>query len=39
MRGVGLLAAHWNTPIEEFQDKKMYSTLVRVLGPLNRFRK
>ena len=46
MRGVALLAAHWNTPIfgwvsqeEEFQDKKMYSTLVRFLGPLNRFRK
>lgn len=46
MRGVALLASHWNTPIfgwvsqeEEFQDKTMYSTLVRFLGPLNRFRK
>ncbi|XP_056015335.1 atrial natriuretic peptide receptor 3-like [Ostrea edulis] len=46
MRGVALLASHWNTPIfgwvsqeEEFQDKTMYSTLVRFLGPLNRFPK
>lgn len=44
MRGVALLASHWKTPVfgwvsqeEEFQDKKMYSTLVRFLGPLNRF--
>lgn len=45
MKGVALLASQWKTPVfgwvsqeEEFQDKKMYSTLVRFLGPLNRFR-
>nr|XP_034332276.1 uncharacterized protein LOC105331458 isoform X2 [Crassostrea gigas] len=44
MKGVALLASQWKTPVfgwvsqeEEFQDKKMYSTLVRFLGPLNRF--
>ncbi|XP_062593601.1 guanylate cyclase 2G-like [Saccostrea cucullata] len=45
LRGVALLAAHWNIPIFdwvsqgiEFQDQKKYSTLVRFLGPLSRFR-
>lgn len=45
MDGVALLASHWNTPVFgwvsqdlAFQDKTMYSTLVRFLGPLNRFR-
>ncbi|XP_065940267.1 atrial natriuretic peptide receptor 2 isoform X1 [Magallana gigas] len=44
MDGVALLASHWNTPVFgwvsqdlAFQDKTMYSTLVRFLGPLNRF--
>ena len=45
MKGVAQLAAHWNIPIfgwvsqsEEFEDKSIYSTLVRFLGPLHRFR-
>ncbi|XP_062610157.1 atrial natriuretic peptide receptor 1-like isoform X1 [Saccostrea cucullata] len=44
LRGVAILAAHWNIPIfdwvsqgKEFQDRKKYSTLVRFLGPLSRF--
>ncbi|XP_061178519.1 atrial natriuretic peptide receptor 3-like [Saccostrea echinata] len=44
LRGVALLAAHWNIPVfdwvsqgEEFQDRKKYSTLVRFSGPLSRF--
>ncbi|KAK3101573.1 hypothetical protein FSP39_004555 [Pinctada imbricata] len=44
MRGVAQLASHWNIPIfgwvsqlEEFKNKEIYSTLVRLLGPLNRF--
>lgn len=45
MKGVALLASHWKTPVfgwvsqdEDLKDKTTYSTLVRFLGPLNRFR-
>ncbi|GFS19973.1 guanylate cyclase, partial [Elysia marginata] len=44
MSGVAMLAAHWNIPVfgwvsndHALADRNIYSTLVRVLGPLNQF--
>lgn len=44
MRGVGQLASHWNVPVFgwvssdiDLRDKSIYSTLIRLLGPLNAF--
>nr|KAG5694015.1 hypothetical protein BaRGS_002469 [Batillaria attramentaria] len=44
MMGVSMLASHWNIPVfgwvsnnHELGDRETYSTLVRVLGPLNKF--
>ncbi|OWF50691.1 Atrial natriuretic peptide receptor 3 [Mizuhopecten yessoensis] len=43
MKGVAQLASHWNIPVfgwvsndVEFQNRTTYSTLIRLLGPLNR---
>ena len=39
-----MLASHWNLPVfgwvsnnHELKDRQTYSTLIRVLGPLNKF--
>ncbi|KAK6191942.1 hypothetical protein SNE40_003513 [Patella caerulea] len=44
MRGVAQLASHWNIPVfgwvsndVDLRDRSIYSTLVRLLGPLNQF--
>ena len=44
MSGVAMLASHWNIPVvgwvsnsHELKDRETYSTLIRVLGPLNKF--
>ena len=44
MSGVAMLASHWNLPVfgwvsnnHELKDRETYSTLIRVLGPLNKF--
>ncbi|XP_076472065.1 atrial natriuretic peptide receptor 2-like [Babylonia areolata] len=44
MSGVAMLASHWNIPVvgwvsnsHELRNRHTYSTLVRVLGPLNKF--
>ncbi|XP_060068241.1 atrial natriuretic peptide receptor 1-like [Ylistrum balloti] len=44
MKGVAQLASHWNVPVfgwvsndVEFENRTTYSTLIRLLGPLNRF--
>ncbi|XP_025088267.1 atrial natriuretic peptide receptor 1-like isoform X2 [Pomacea canaliculata] len=46
MSGVAMLASHWNIPVfgwvsndHELKYRHIYSTLVRVLGPLNQFSK
>jgi hypothetical protein len=46
MKSVAQLASVWNKPVFgwvsndiEFRNKTIYSTLIRLLGPLNRFRK
>lgn len=44
MAVVAMLASHWNLPIfgwvsndHSLEDRSVYSTLVRLLGPLNQF--
>ncbi|CAG5128521.1 unnamed protein product, partial [Candidula unifasciata] len=44
MAGVAMLASHWNLPIfgwvsndHSLEDRTVYTTLVRLLGPLNQF--
>jgi hypothetical protein len=44
MSGVAMLASHWNLPVigwmsndHELQDRHIYTTLIRALGPLSQF--